>query len=341
MRQDAGTETCANFGDDMNTELQQQAVELVAKHGSIRAAARASGIARSTLQGRYNAAIQSGKTATKSKAEAITAYKAFDKNMQCRGYQFEVGKTYQHVGKVEACKSGFHSCENPLDVLNYYPLIDNDGSLFRIATVKASGSISRHNDDSKIASASLAVEAELTLPKFIDSAIKWISSACTTKDNAASGDSSQLAASGNSSQLAASGDSSQLAASGDSSQLAASGYSSKLAASGDSSQLAASGYSSKLAASGYSSKLAASGNYSQLAASGYYSQLAASGDSSIAVSSAPDCSARVGKNGCIVLTRWVESEKRYRVSVGYEGENGIKAGVFYKLNESGDFVEVK
>jgi len=157
---------------------------------------------------------------------------------------------------------------------------------------------------------------------------------------AASGDYSQLAASGYSSKLAASGDSSKLAASGGSSKLAASGYSSKLAASGDSSKLAASGYSSQLAASGDSSQLAASGgssqlaasgDYSQLAASGDYSQLAASGDYSIAMCAGPNSTAAAGTNGTIALTWWDAEAKRFRVVVGYVGEDGIEAGVFYRV----------
>jgi hypothetical protein len=69
-----------------------------------------------------------------------------------------------------------------------------------------------------------------------------------------------------------------------------------------------------------------------------YSKLAASGDYSIAAAVGLDSKAKTGKNGTIVLTRWVESEKRYRVSVGYEGEN-IKADIWYGLDTSGDFVE--
>jgi len=212
------------------------------------------------------------KSAKKEVAEAapvevITAFKGFDKEMKCRGYQFEIGKTYHHDGEVKACISGFHSCENPLDVLNYYSLISDDGQLNKFAIIKASGSISRHGDDTKIASATLTIEAELKLPELVKSAIKWIADACTTTEPAASG------------------------------------------------------------------------NYSKLAASGDSSQLAASGYSSIAVSAAPNCTASAGKNGCIALTRWVESEKRYRVSVAYVGENGIEENVFYKLNDVGEFVK--
>jgi hypothetical protein len=155
---------------------------------------------------------------------------------------------------------------------------------------------------------------------------------------AASGDYSKLAASGNDSKLAASGNGSKLAASGEYSKLAASGDYSQLAASGNYSQLAASGNDSKLAASGNGSKLAASGNYSQLAASGNDSKLAASGNDSIAISSGLSATAKAGKNGCIALTRWCEEEKRYRVSVGYVGEN-IKEDTWYKLDSVGNFIE--
>ena len=225
------------------------------------------------------------KKAKAEKTEVIQAFKGFDKNLQCRGYQFEIGNTHTHEGEVEACSSGFHSCENPLDVLNYYPLISDDGSLNRFASVKASGTISRHESDSKIASASLLVEVELKLPELISAAVKWIKAACTAEETAASGDSSQLAASGDYSKLAASCDSSQLAASGN------------------------------------------------------YSQLAASGDSSIVCAASTNCKASAGNNGCIVLARWVESEKRYRASVAYVGENGIKPNVFYELDGNGNFVE--
>jgi len=322
-------------------------------------------------------------------------YKGLDENFQCRGFQFEVGKTYKHDGKVEVCSSGFHSCENPFDVLNYYDVTS------RFAKVEVGGDLKTHNEDSKIASAEITFKAELKLPEFITDCINFLKDVCKSdmqpsghsSQLAASGDYSQLAASGDYSQLAASGDYSQLAASGDSSQLAASGDYSKLAASGHSSQLAASGHSSQLAASGNSSQLAASGDYSQLAASGDYSKLAASGDysqlaasgdysklaasghssqlaasgnssqlaasgdysklaasghssqlaasghSSIAINAGVNGRVKGGKNCALALTRWVQSEKRYRITTAYVGEDGIEADTWYELNDSGDFVK--
>ncbi|MGS6809786.1 DUF7666 domain-containing protein [Pseudomonas aeruginosa] len=110
--------------------------------------------------------------ASKKKAaseEVVTAYKGFKQDLTCRGYQFEIGGTYKHEGEIEACASGFHSCEYPLDVFGYYAPGDS-----RFAIVKASGQLSRHDDDSKIASATLVVEAEISMPTMISRAIDWI-----------------------------------------------------------------------------------------------------------------------------------------------------------------------
>jgi hypothetical protein len=210
--------------------------------------------------------------------KTIKGFKAFDKGLICKGFQYKEGETYEHTGAVKCCpddtdvkqgKGGFHLCENPLDVLNYYNLC---GSEF--AEAEALGEIDKHDQDSKVATTKIKIGARLSLKGFVEASVSFLLDVC--KGNLK--DYSKLAASGDYSKLAASGNYSKLAASGDYSKLAASGNYSKLAASGDSSQLAASGYSSKLAASGDSSKLAASGDYSQLAASGYYSKLAASGD---------------------------------------------------------------
>jgi len=271
----------------------------------------------------------------------IIGYKAFDNDLKCRGFQYEIGKSYKQDGDIQVCENGFHFCENPLDVLSYYDLTTS-----RFAVVSGSSNSSKCDDDSKIATAEITIKAELKLPDFIKKSVDYLLSACG-KETAASGDRSHLAASGDRSQLAASGDCSQLAASGycsqlaasgGCSQLAASGGCSQLAASGDCSQLAASGDRSQLAASGYRSQLAASGGCSQLAASGDCSQLAASGDDSVVMSCGLRSKAKAGKDGAIALT-YKDEHGRFRIAVGYIGE-GLKAGTFYKVNSSGEFLEL-
>ncbi|HGP0857991.1 TPA: hypothetical protein ACLFOX_004280, partial [Yersinia enterocolitica] len=102
--------------------------------------------------------------------EIVITFKGFDQKLQCRGYQFEIGKTFTHEGKVEACGSGFHACEAPFDVFGYYSPANS-----RYAVTESFGTIDREEDgDTKIASASITITAELTLPQFIQSGIDWI-----------------------------------------------------------------------------------------------------------------------------------------------------------------------
>jgi len=302
-------------------------------------------------------------------AKPVLYYKGMDENFKCRGFQFEVGKTYKHDGEVEVCSSGFHSCSNPWDVLNYYDVTS------RFALVEVVGETATHSGDTKIASSEITIKKELKLPEFIDYCISFIKNSGMPHASIALENDSNLAASGYGSKLAASGYDSNLAASGYDSNLAASGYGSKLAASGSGSKLAASGRYSNLAASGHYSNLAASGRYSNLAASGHYSNLAASGngnklaasgngsslaasgngsslaalgygnnlaasgDNSIAVCVGTKGKVKGGLNCALALTRWVESEKRYRITTAYVGEDGIKADTWYSLNNDGKFIE--
>ncbi|WP_427236856.1 DUF7666 domain-containing protein, partial [Yersinia enterocolitica] len=102
--------------------------------------------------------------------ETVITFKGFDQKLQCRGYQFEIGKTFTHEGKVEACGSGFHACEAPFDIFGYYSPANS-----RYAVTESFGTIDREEDgDTKIASASITITAELTLPQFIQRGIDWI-----------------------------------------------------------------------------------------------------------------------------------------------------------------------
>ncbi|EIJ8431579.1 hypothetical protein LJP03_002527 [Salmonella enterica] len=100
----------------------------------------------------------------------IVTFKGFNKDLKCRDFQFAIGETFHHDGKVEACGSGFHACECPFDVFSYYPPSES-----RYAETISFGVTDREEGgDTKIASASITIKAELTLPQFIQRGIEWI-----------------------------------------------------------------------------------------------------------------------------------------------------------------------
>ena len=156
-------------------------------------------------------------------------YKAFDHGMTCRGKQYAEDTVFEENGANSCCEVGvMHYCENPLDVLNYYPLIDNECRVVEVAEVEPMAEV-LHSDD-KCATKKLKIGAKLNLKDFIKASIEFVFKNC--KAEKSSGNYAKLAASGNYAQLAASGYSAQLASSGNSAQLASSGNSAQLAASG-------------------------------------------------------------------------------------------------------------
>ncbi|MEN1718809.1 hypothetical protein AAIH56_28290 [Pseudomonas aeruginosa] len=226
--------------------------------------------------------------ASKKKAaseEVVTAYKGFKQDLTCRGYQFEIGGTYKHEGEVEACSSGFHSCEYPLDVFGYYAPGES-----RFAIVKASGQLSRHDDDSKIASATLVVEAEISMPTMISRALDWIMSKVdksveqTVVGETASNTGYQSAASNTGNRSAASNTGNRSAASNTGYQSAASNTGYQSAASNTGYQSAASNTGNQSAASntGYQSAASNTGDYSAASNTGNRSAASNTGNRSAA-----------------------------------------------------------
>jgi hypothetical protein len=118
-----------------------------------------------------------------AKVPVVVAYKGFDKDLQCRDYQYAVGQTFEHKGKVKACKAGFHACEHPLDVFEYYAPAGS-----RFAEVELSGESSREaNGDTKIAAARIHIKAEISLPTLIQRAVEWVMARCTPEGETATG----------------------------------------------------------------------------------------------------------------------------------------------------------
>ncbi len=176
-----------------------------------------------------------GKKSDSEAPAVILAVKGFDANLSCRGHKFEIGKTYSVAGKIEACSNGWHACENPLDVWSYYPIVDDEGKLTRFAVVEMSGEISRHDDDSKIASASITIKDELSLPEFIGKAVSWIVD--YTKQKVAEG-----AAKDGAELLNDNG--------GYSARIGSSGYSARIGSSGDYARIVSEGANAVIASAG-------------------------------------------------------------------------------------------
>jgi hypothetical protein len=102
--------------------------------------------------------------------QEIISVKGFDKDLKCRGFQFEFGKTYIHEGTVEACNSGFHAISgHPLEVFSYYA-----PGTSRYALVRQSGKLSKPSDDSKVASTKITIDAELRIPDLVKRAWEWV-----------------------------------------------------------------------------------------------------------------------------------------------------------------------
>ena len=160
-------------------------------------------------------------------SEKIIAYKAMDKNMQCRGKQYEVGKTY-YEDEADCCHAGMHACENPLDVLHYCPLRGGP----RFFEVECGGNVDKSEEDSKLACTELTVKGEVNFAGLVKATVNAVFNRVKGKEPFSSGYSSTAGSSGYSSTAGSSGNYSTAGSSGDSSTAGSSGYSSTAAATG-------------------------------------------------------------------------------------------------------------
>ena len=108
-------------------------------------------------------------------SETIKSYKGFDKDLKCRGFQYEIGKEYEEP-EADVCRAGFHACERPLDVFNHYCPVNS-----RFCEVEQSGELSRDTDDSKVASTKIKIGAEIGIPGLVKAQIEWVKAHTTTE----------------------------------------------------------------------------------------------------------------------------------------------------------------
>ena len=244
-------------------------------------------------------------------SKTITAYKGFDKDLKCRGFQYEIGKEYElsNGEPVSVCSNGFHACESPLEVLDYY-FMDGHANLSRFCEVEQSGEFSKEVDSTKVASSKIKIKKEITFADLIELGVEWlkektsndrggnsakIASSGNNSQICSSGDSSKICSSGNCAQICSSGDSSKIGSSGSFAQIASSGYSAQIGSSGGCAQIASSGYSAKIGSLGDSAKIASSGECAQIVSSGDCAHIGSSGDNARIASSGD--TAKIGSSG--------------------------------------------
>ena len=170
--------------------------------------------------------------------KVIKSYKAFDKDMKCRDFQYEVGKEYEMDGHIECCTRGFHACESPLEVFDHYDMLNS-----RFAEVEQSGTIDREEGSTKVCSSRIKIKEELKLADIINIGVEWlkdITSPSNVKADGALNDNGDRKK-----QIGSSGDYAQIGSSGDYAQICSSGDYAKIDSTGEDSVIMCAGNNSK------------------------------------------------------------------------------------------------
>ena len=213
--------------------------------------------------------------------------------------------------KAKVCSRGMHFCENPFEVLNYYPLVNNDGSFNDYAEVEALAGC-KTDDHKKYCTTKLKVGAKLSFSGFIKACVDF-----AIEKTKLEVDADTLPDKGNSAQIGSSGNYAKIGSSGDSAKIGSSGYSAQIGSSGDSAQIGS------------------SGNYAQIDSTGLDSVICCAGHKSVV---------KAKKGSWITLAEWKYDEEKGKyvpVCVKTEFVDGkrIKEDTFYKL-ENGNFFEL-
>jgi hypothetical protein len=201
---------------------------------------------------------------------AVKSYKGFNKDMTCRGFQYEEGKEYEEES-VEVCDHGFHACEYPLDCLNYY---SPNESVYH--EVEQSGEIQKHNDDTKVASTKIKIGAEISIAGLVKAAIEYtvkrVNKEAESDENhgasSATGYKGASSATGNKGASSATGDCGASSATGNKGASSATGDYGASSATGNRGASSATGYKGASSATGDCGASSATGDYGASSATG-------------------------------------------------------------------------
>ena len=246
------------------------------------------------------------------------AYKAFNPDFTCKGKQYEENTTYEENGN-EICEAGvMHYCENPFDVLDYYPLVNENGEISEFAEVEPLGKVFKR--ENKCATNKLRIKAKLGLKGFIKACIDFTLEKTKIEEIE---DGIENDNGNNSAQIGSSGNYAKIGSSGNYAQIGSSGYSAQIGSSGDSAQIGS---------SGNYAKITSKGKHSVVMAAGYQSQAKAKKGSWITLAEWVRTDDEDKKGFCIWIPKCVKTE--------YVDGERIKEDTFYKLVD-GEFKEVE
>ena len=295
--------------------------------------------------------------------KSFKGYKGFEKGLICRGKQYAENTVFEEP-KAVICESGMHFCKTPFDVLDYYDLVNEDGSFNDFAEVEALADV-KTDDDKKYCTTKLKIGAKLTFAGFIKACVDFVIEKTSVKmpdSEISSGNSAQIGSSGDYAKIGSSGDYAQIGSSGDCAQIGSSGYYAQIGSSGYYAKIGSSGYyakigssgnSAQIGSSGYYAKIGSSGDYAKIGSSGDYAQIGSSGNSakigssgldSVICCAGTDSIVKAKKGSWITLSEWVWSDEKERyipkcVKTEYVDGERIKEDTYYKLI-NGEFVEI-
>ena len=268
----------------------------------------------------------------------MKVYKATDKDMKCRGFQYELGKTAEVKGDIELCENGLHACEMPLDVLCYYA--PGDGSRYFEAELE-DVSDEKRSDETKRVGKKLTLSAEIGIPGLVKAQVEYVKAQCDF-DNAINKADAE-------NKNHATGDRGAASATGDSGAASAIGWCGAASATGESGAASATGESGAASATGDRGAASATGESGAASATGLCGAASATGDRGAASSTGKYCVAMTtGFFGCVmgdIGNAIVCVERRNNGEIAailagiVDGET-LKPGVWYTV-KNGKWVEVQ
>ena len=246
----------------------------------------------------------------------MKGYKAFRKGMICAPDEQHVKQyaenTVYEEDSAEVCKKGMHFCKDPLTVLDYYPLVGENGEMSEFAEVEALDECIT-DDEQKYCTKKLKVGAKLSFPALVQASVDFefekstktntkmedddekISSKSDWARIGSSGNSARIGSSGDWARIGSSGNSAQIGSSGNWARIGSSGNSARIGSSGDWARIGSSGDWAQIGSSGNSARIGSSGDWARIGSSGDWAQIGSSGNSAQIGSSGN--SARIGSSG--------------------------------------------